>query len=66
MITTKKGKTLVNAKGAEELCADMLSIITTFVAYSKSLGMPEIVIEQTLVRMVADGFELAEETEEDE
>ena len=34
----------------------MLQIITTFIAYSKAISVPEEIIEKTLVQMIVDGF----------
>lgn len=56
MIKTENGRTEVKAETPEELFKDMLDIITTFIAFSVSLGVKEVDIEHTLVEMIADGF----------
>ncbi len=56
MITTEHGRTEVKVESPEELFKDMLDIITTFIAFSVSLGVKKIDIEHTLVEMIADGF----------
>lgn len=56
MIKTENGSTEVKAKTPQELFEDMLQIITTFIAYSKAISVPEEIIEKTLVQMIVDGF----------
>ena len=56
MIKTENGATEVKGKTAEELFRDMLNIITTFITYSLSIGVPEETIERILMEMVVDGF----------
>ena len=56
MIKTENGATEVKGKTAEELFRDMLNIITTFITYSLSIGVPEETIEKILMQMVVDGF----------
>lgn len=59
MIRTEDGATFVKAENAEELVHDMLSVMTTFVAYSKSHGISEELIEETLVKMIVNAFDNA-------
>ena len=56
MIKTDNGTTEVKAKSPEELFGDMLQIITTFITYSISIGVPEENIEKILMQMIVDGF----------
>lgn len=56
MIKTENGTTEVKALTPEELFGDMIQIITTFITFSKSLGIPEEEIEKILMHMVVDGF----------
>lgn len=56
MIKTENGDTEVLATSPKELFGDILHILTTFVAYSKAIGVPNETIEKTLVQMIVDAF----------
>lgn len=56
MIKTEKGATEIFALTAEEVAFDTQNVITAFIKFSKETQVPEKVIEETLVKMIANGF----------
>ena len=56
MIKTEDGRTEVIALTAEEVAFDTQNVITAFIKFSKKTQVPEKVIEETLVKMIANGF----------
>ena len=56
MIKTQNGKTEIKVGKPAELFEDMLHIFTAFVAYSKSIQVPDEIIEKIMVQMIVDAF----------
>lgn len=56
MIKVDNGSTEIMVDSMEELFLDVKNVIASFVKFSKSLQVPDEVIEQTLVKMIVDGF----------
>lgn len=56
MIKTDKGGTEIIVESTEELFIDVKNVIGAFVKFSKQIQVPDEIIEQTLVKMIVDGF----------
>jgi hypothetical protein len=56
MIKTENGTTEVIVESPEELFIDVKNVIVAFIKFSKQLQAPEEIIEQTLIKMIVDGF----------
>jgi len=56
MIKVDNGSTEIMVDSMEELFMDVKNVISSFVKFSKSFQVPDEVIEQTLVKMIVDGF----------
>ena len=56
MIKTENGATEVIIESPEELFIDVKNVIAAFIKFSKQLQAPEEIIEQTLIKMIVDGF----------
>ena len=56
MIKVENGRTEIIVDSPEELFMDVKNVIASFVKFSKSFQVPDEVIEQTLVKMIVDGF----------
>ena len=57
MIVANDGHCQIVVQKPEELLRDTRDVITTFIKYCQETQMPEKMIEETLVQMIADGFE---------
>lgn len=56
MIKSSKGGTEIMVESPEELFIDVKNVIGAFVKFSKQIQVPDEIIEQTLVKMIVDGF----------
>lgn len=56
MIKTENGATEVIIESPEELFIDVKNVIAAFIKFSKQLQESEEIIEQTLIKMIVDGF----------
>lgn len=56
MIKSSKGATEIIVESPEELFIDVKNVIGAFVKFSKQIQVPDEIIEQTLVKMIVDGF----------
>ena len=56
MIKVENGRTEIIVDSPEELFMDVKNVVASFVKFSKSLQVPDEIIEQTLVKMIVDGF----------
>lgn len=56
MIKVENGRTEIIVDSPHELFMDVKNVVASFVKFSKSLQVPDEVIEQTLVKMIVDGF----------
>lgn len=56
MIKSSKGGTEIIVESPEELFIDVKNVIGAFVKFSKQIQVPDEIIEQTLVKMIVDGF----------
>ena len=56
MIKSSKGGTEIIVESPEELFIDVKNVIGAFVEFSKQIQVPDEIIEQTLVKMIVDGF----------
>lgn len=56
MIFTENGECRILCQTPEELLSDTRDVICAFVKYNQSIQMPDKTIEETLVKMIVDGF----------
>lgn len=56
MIKSSKGGTEIIVESPEELFIDVKNVIGAFVKFSKQIQVPDEIIEQTLIKMIVDGF----------
>lgn len=56
MIFTENGECRILCQTPEELLSDTRDVISAFVKYNQSIQMPDKTIEETLVKMIVDGF----------
>lgn len=56
MIKVDNGSTEIMVDSMEELFMDVKNVISSFVKFGKSFQVPDEVIEQTLIKMIVDGF----------